>query len=373
MAVTPLTKKILIIDDETSIVELISDVLEKYSYEPLVATLWTEAMDAIGNKNPDLILLDLKMPTIDGPSLLEFIRREGILVPVIIVSGFITDEVEAELTKLNVSAFVRKPFKVKELREAIEQALGAQPAPAPTTEDASSISTLYNHPIESVPEPEEPAEPAGPHRATSTEQDILNALQKRAGSQTQSQSSVPQQPAEPTQKDNAERILEAFHKTDEQSPPPQKEVPPPVKTPSSGPSSPSVPDDRIRQAFQQRKHGQSHQAPTETRHGAAPPPTGRNPLFAEPVAPDSGHATTGDPAHSRRSAPKRPRLRRQTRKNLVYMSVITVACVLVAGFLAALQWYAAQVDLEEIKANATRSMGNQMKEEMLKELRKQAP
>ena len=58
------------------------------------------------------------------------------------------------------------------------------------------------------------------------------------------------------------------------------------------------------------------------------------------------------------------------RRNLIYVGIITLLCVGVAGFLAMMQHYASQVDFEEIKTNAEKSMSKQVKEQLMEELRK---
>ncbi|MDP6042268.1 MAG: response regulator [Candidatus Latescibacteria bacterium] len=64
MATPAITKKVLTIDDEEAIVELIVDILESHNYQALSASKWTDAVDALSHGQPDLVLLDLKMPTI---------------------------------------------------------------------------------------------------------------------------------------------------------------------------------------------------------------------------------------------------------------------------------------------------------------------
>ena len=71
-------KTVIIVDDEVNIVNLLVDILNSAGYRPIGCSVWTEAMDAINRESPDLVLLDLKMPTIDGPSMLDFIRKEGL-------------------------------------------------------------------------------------------------------------------------------------------------------------------------------------------------------------------------------------------------------------------------------------------------------
>lgn len=218
MAVTSLSKKVLVIDDEEQIVELISDVLTKYSYQPIVATRWTDAMEVIGRGEPDLILLDLKMPTIDGPAMLEFIRKEGIEVPVIVVSGFVTEEVAEELSQLGISGIVRKPFKVTELRAAVQEAIGAadqeEETPAKTQAETSqtspeiSVEDLYSGPVEPAPEPG-----AGTDSPPAMNPEILKAFRKLDGAP---ETEAPE--ADEKAPDSAAQVLQALQKNE--SPPP---------------------------------------------------------------------------------------------------------------------------------------------------------
>lgn len=136
MAISTSNRKILVVDDEVSIVELISEILHRRNYHPIGAVKWTEALDAINNESPDLILLDLKMPTIHGSSMLEFIREEGVDTPVIVVSGFITEEVSQELSGIGVSGFIGKPFQASQLIAEIERVLGKPETPEVLPADA---------------------------------------------------------------------------------------------------------------------------------------------------------------------------------------------------------------------------------------------
>lgn len=170
MAATP-TRKILTIDDEEAMVDAIVDILESHQYEAIRTTTWTDALDALNHKKPDLVLLDLKMPTIDGSSMLKFIRDEGFQVPVIVVSGFVTDEIEKGLSKYGVSGFVSKPFEVQQLLDEIDRALGQVPAPSPEPVDIpskkASMDVFYEQPLKPAPAPEKPATP--PPKASPTQ------------------------------------------------------------------------------------------------------------------------------------------------------------------------------------------------------------
>ena len=103
------TKKVLVIDDEIEVAKPIEYILRLYHYEPVVATQWTDALQALEEDQFELITLDLEMPTIDGPTMLKFIREQGNTVPVVIVSASITETTPDDLAEYNVAAFVYKP------------------------------------------------------------------------------------------------------------------------------------------------------------------------------------------------------------------------------------------------------------------------
>jgi CheY-like chemotaxis protein len=121
-------RKVLALDDDASVLTSIEHVLRHLECEPLATSGWTEALDLIEHERPDLVLLDLNMPTVDGSSLLAFLRDSGNQVPVIVVSAWITPEVQRELAIYDVAGFIAKPFDVSGLQEAINGVLGPVPS-----------------------------------------------------------------------------------------------------------------------------------------------------------------------------------------------------------------------------------------------------
>lgn len=113
------TPRVLIIDDEPEVVEMIKGVLDMQGYESVATTQWTEVVDAAAHEQPHLMLLDLNMPTIDGVSLLKFLREQGHTFPVIVVSGYIDEEIRTALTPLGVVDFIDKPFEIKHLASVV--------------------------------------------------------------------------------------------------------------------------------------------------------------------------------------------------------------------------------------------------------------
>ena len=142
--------KILTIDSEEAAVNRIVKILESDDYQAQSATTWTEAVDAIAHGQPDLVLLNLEMPIVQGDVLIEFIREEGYEVPVIVVS-FPVEEAEATaLMEQGVYSIVEKPFEDKTLIEKIEHVLeiaeseeeveANTPADAEETEEGEKVS-----------------------------------------------------------------------------------------------------------------------------------------------------------------------------------------------------------------------------------------
>ena len=115
--------KILTIDSDEAVVKRIVKILESNNYQAQSATTWTEAVDAIANGQPDLVLLNLEMPIIHGDVLLEFIREEGFEMPVIAVSFPVEDAVAKVLREHGVFSIVEKPFEDESLIEEIERVM----------------------------------------------------------------------------------------------------------------------------------------------------------------------------------------------------------------------------------------------------------
>jgi len=117
---------ILIVDDEPDIRELVSEILADEGYRVEVAADATQAKKAVGDAVPDLVLLDIWMPDIDGITLLRDWRQQGELAyPVIMMSGHGNIETAVEATKLGAWDFIEKPIALAKLLLSVERALEA--------------------------------------------------------------------------------------------------------------------------------------------------------------------------------------------------------------------------------------------------------
>lgn len=115
---------ILVVDDGADMREfVIKYVLEPNNYQYTEAKDGVEAFNAIIKNPPDLILLDLQMPRLDGIGLLNKLRDEQINIPVILMTFYGSEEIAIEVFRLGVRDYVIKPFTEEEILGAIERAM----------------------------------------------------------------------------------------------------------------------------------------------------------------------------------------------------------------------------------------------------------
>ncbi len=119
---------ILVVDDELGIRGLLSEILSDEGHTVDLAENAAQARAARERIKPDLVLLDIWMPDVDGISLLKEWGAAGLLtIPVIMMSGHGTIDTAVEATKHGASAFLEKPITLQKLLRAVEQALVRPP------------------------------------------------------------------------------------------------------------------------------------------------------------------------------------------------------------------------------------------------------
>ena len=114
------TKDILVVDDEVGIRELLSEILYDEGYQVHLAENAQQAREYRINKTPDLVLLDIWMPDLDGLSLLKEWVAQGLLtMPVIMMSGHGTIETALEATRIGAADFLEKPIALQKLLKTV--------------------------------------------------------------------------------------------------------------------------------------------------------------------------------------------------------------------------------------------------------------
>ncbi len=116
-------KRILIVDDEPPIREAVSDILEDEGYEHIEASDGETALELVSNSLPDLVLLDIWLPGMDGLEVLKHMREEWPFIPVVVMSGHGTIETAVKATKLGAYDFIEKPLSYEQLILTIQNAL----------------------------------------------------------------------------------------------------------------------------------------------------------------------------------------------------------------------------------------------------------
>ena len=115
---------ILVVDDEHGIRDLLWEVLNDEGHAVTLAENAAQARAARAAEAPDLVLLDIWMPDMDGVTLLKEWAAGGLLtMPVIMMSGHATIDTAVEATKIGALAFLEKPVTLQKLLKAVEQGL----------------------------------------------------------------------------------------------------------------------------------------------------------------------------------------------------------------------------------------------------------
>jgi CheY-like chemotaxis protein len=123
--------KILVIDDNAFDRELLVAVLEERGYEVILADNGGAGLTLCHRRTPDAVVLDLNMPGMNGRSILRQLRILHPTLPVVVFSGFKTDEIEQEMLNQGATAFIQKAFSLDQLGSALQEVL-----PSPTQADS---------------------------------------------------------------------------------------------------------------------------------------------------------------------------------------------------------------------------------------------
>lgn len=132
--------EVLVVDDEPGIRELMREILEEEGYEVRMAENGVAARNALEDKVPDLVLLDIWMPDVDGVTLLKEWKTQGRLtMPVVMMSGHGTVHTAVEATRLGAFDYLEKPIAYRQLLETVQKAMDAKPSRPTTTGDLSAL------------------------------------------------------------------------------------------------------------------------------------------------------------------------------------------------------------------------------------------
>jgi len=115
--------KVLVVDDEPSITDLVSMALRCEQFDVRVAGNGREALDAVESFSPDLAVLDIIMPDIDGFEVAQRLRNQGVKLPILFLTARDATEDKVRGLSLGGDDYMTKPFSIEELVARIRSIL----------------------------------------------------------------------------------------------------------------------------------------------------------------------------------------------------------------------------------------------------------
>ena len=114
---------VLVVDDDTSILDTVSSILSGEGYDVVSASSGQEALDAVARKLPLLILLDMRMPVMDGWAVARALRGQGISVPIVVMTA--AESAQRWADEVGAEGYLAKPFGLDELLATVERFRGS--------------------------------------------------------------------------------------------------------------------------------------------------------------------------------------------------------------------------------------------------------
>jgi CheY-like chemotaxis protein len=117
-------KKILVAEDDPTVLSFYSDLLIQEGYRVVTASNGREALEKVRTEKPDLAILDLRMPVMDGLEVLQTLYRQGDPTPIVVSTAYGELRGDLDISYGEVQAFLNKPVRPEDLSAAIRKALG---------------------------------------------------------------------------------------------------------------------------------------------------------------------------------------------------------------------------------------------------------
>ena len=138
-------KKIMVVDDNSAILEIVSELISIAGYQPMTASGGMDCLEKISKDKPDLVLLDINMPDMDGWLVLRTLKERGLTEDLKIIMLTATTDIGTDIFGLQdvVSGYIRKPFKNDELVVRLREVLEDQPPVVEEVNDKKGRKSLF--------------------------------------------------------------------------------------------------------------------------------------------------------------------------------------------------------------------------------------
>jgi CheY-like chemotaxis protein len=113
----------LVVDDSNLNRQILIEFLKTKNFKIFEAADGKEALEQVELNNPDIVLLDLIMPIMDGFETMDHLKKKGNNIPIIVITAYIKENTYARCKDLGAKAFINKPVKMQELYSEISKLL----------------------------------------------------------------------------------------------------------------------------------------------------------------------------------------------------------------------------------------------------------
>ena len=119
-------QRVLVVDDDPDLLILLRLWLETARFDVQTASDGREALDLLWAKGFDAVVLDIRMPVLDGWAVLEALQEAPVSPPVVVASAHCGDADKERAMELGAAAFIDKPFEPEQLTHLLEELVGAK-------------------------------------------------------------------------------------------------------------------------------------------------------------------------------------------------------------------------------------------------------
>ena len=174
-------KTVLIVEDEQNIVDILSFILTKEGYDTLEALDGPTGLQLALEQNPDLVLLDLMLPGMDGFEVCEKIRAAGSAVPIVMLTAREEEDDKVRGLELGADDYITKPFKNRELMARVKANIRRGAMAAPIPEPAAPVGQTLGERMHIDEERAAVFKDGVPLDLTQREYDLIRFLAARPG------------------------------------------------------------------------------------------------------------------------------------------------------------------------------------------------
>ncbi len=121
---------VLVVDDDPDLVQLVSGMLEILGYPVMTARNGAEALDAVERERPSLVILDSRMPVLDGSGFAQALKDRGMRIPLLVITG--ASNAQRWAQEIGADGYLAKPFDMTDLLAAVQRLVVDGPGEAPS-------------------------------------------------------------------------------------------------------------------------------------------------------------------------------------------------------------------------------------------------